>query len=60
MSEPAVYGDWRVADREPLREPCKRCELTEWEVSVWNVKTHYLTHVCRPCAALIVESREGA
>ena len=61
MKEPKCYGDWRVADRNPISEPCRNCGLVEWEVSVWNVKTHYLTHLCRGCAPKVVgsEYREG-
>jgi hypothetical protein len=48
------FGDWRMQRKS--EEPCKNCERP-WTHAVWNIETHYLTHLCEECARDLV-SRE--
>jgi hypothetical protein len=50
------FGDWRMQRKS--EEPCKNCERP-WTHAVWNIETHYLTHLCEECARDLV-SREGS
>jgi hypothetical protein len=48
-----LFGDWRM--QRKADDPCKRCERP-WTHAVWNIETHYLTHLCEECARDLVST----